>query len=215
MTVHFIGSDTLSGVKTITSDLIISTEGASQSVVGTATDKADNSASTTVTGINIDKTPPSVTISSPGNGTEYILKQTILAAWSANDSLSGLYSATGTVASGQAIDTGIVGAKNFNVAATDKAGNQISQSVGYKVIYNYGGILPPIKGDGSSVFKLGSTVPVKFQLKDAGGSFVGTATARIIMQKLNNNVPSGDSIIPESTSSASIGNLFRYDTTEN
>ncbi len=67
----------------------------------------------TVAGINIDNTPPQITINSPINGSEYILNQTVLANWSAYDSLSGIASATGTVPNGSTIDTGIVGAMVF------------------------------------------------------------------------------------------------------
>jgi large repetitive protein len=49
-----------SGIKSSRSPVTKSTEGADQSVAGTATDKADNSASTTVSGINIDKTAPTL-----------------------------------------------------------------------------------------------------------------------------------------------------------
>src|SRR5205823_431123 len=41
---------------------VVSQEGANQSVSGTCTDIAGNSASATLTGINIDRTPPAVTV---------------------------------------------------------------------------------------------------------------------------------------------------------
>ncbi len=53
--INFTASDNISGVDTVTPDTIISTEGASQSIVGTATDRAGNSNSTTVSGINMTK----------------------------------------------------------------------------------------------------------------------------------------------------------------
>jgi hypothetical protein len=56
VTVHFEASDALSGIASITPDTTISTEGAAQSVTGTAVDLAGNEASFTVAGINIDKT---------------------------------------------------------------------------------------------------------------------------------------------------------------
>jgi len=59
--VHFTGSDALSGIATVTPDVTISSEGTNKSATGTATDKAGNRASTTVRGINIDKTAPTVT----------------------------------------------------------------------------------------------------------------------------------------------------------
>lgn len=81
-------------------------------------------------------------------------------------------------------------------------------------IYNFGRILPPINQDGSSVFKFGSTVPVKFQLQNADGEYVSNAIAKIYLTKINNNIV-GTEIEAVSTSSATEGNLFRYDVIEN
>ncbi|HJZ06311.1 MAG: hypothetical protein XU08_C0001G0025 [candidate division WWE3 bacterium CSP1-7] len=60
VTVNFEAADQehLSGVKSVMPDVIISTEGANQSVVGVAEDNAGNIAETTVEEINIDKTKP-------------------------------------------------------------------------------------------------------------------------------------------------------------
>jgi len=74
------------------------------------------------------------------------------------------------------------------------------------------GFLEPINNAGDSVFKLKSTVPVKFQLKDSQGNYVSTAVASIKIAKLSNQVW-GDDSEPVSTSAATTGNLFRYDAT--
>ena len=81
-------------------------------------------------------------------------------------------------------------------------------------IYNFGGILPPIKADGSSVFKLGRTIPVKFQLWDDQDNFITDAVANIFVKKLNNGT-SGDEMDAVSTAAATTGNLFRYDSSSN
>jgi ELWxxDGT repeat protein len=60
VTVSFNCSDALSGVSSVTAPQTISTEGTSQSRSGTCTDMAGNASSTTVSGINIDKTPPTI-----------------------------------------------------------------------------------------------------------------------------------------------------------
>jgi len=54
-------TDALSGVDTCPTPTTVFAEGASQTVSGTATDRAGNSASSTVGNINIDKTPPRLT----------------------------------------------------------------------------------------------------------------------------------------------------------
>jgi hypothetical protein len=59
VTVSFTCADALSGVDACTAPVTLG-EGAEQSVPGSVTDKAGNSANTTVGGINIDKTAPSI-----------------------------------------------------------------------------------------------------------------------------------------------------------
>jgi hypothetical protein len=212
--VHFTASDAVSGVDTITPDITISTEGTGQSVTGTATDKAGNSASTTVSGINIDKNLPQITINTPANGGVYILNQTLVADWSSADSLSGLASATGTLPSGAAIDTSTVGLKTFTVTATDNASNTATQTASYTISYNFPGILPPVRTDGSSIFKLGSTVPVKFRIADANGNYVSIAVANLTYQKITDDIL-GTIEEAVSTSEANEGNTFRYDSADN
>jgi YVTN family beta-propeller protein len=58
--VTFTCDDTLSGVAACGPDQTLSSEGANQQVTGGASDKAGNSATATVGGINIDKTAPAV-----------------------------------------------------------------------------------------------------------------------------------------------------------
>lgn len=163
----------------------------------------------------LDKTPPTVTITAPTTGSEYILNGNVLANWSATDAVSGIASATGTVPSGSAIDTSTVGEKTFTVVATDNAGNQTTQTETYYVRYVFDGFLQPINSDGSSLFKLGSTVPVKFQLQDANGNFVSTAIANIYLVKMTDSVPAGSEMEAVSTSAATTGSLFRYDGASN
>jgi len=79
-------------------------------------------------------------------------------------------------------------------------------------IYDFSGILPPINEDGTSVFKLGRTIPVKFQLWDADGTFITDAVARISIAKISEGVV-GTEVEAVSTSAATTGNLFRYDFT--
>jgi hypothetical protein len=212
--VHFAASDAVSGIDTVRPDTTISSEGVNQSVTGTAIDKAGNSASTTVSGINIDKTPPQIAINIPANGSAYILNQTLIVDWSATDSLSGITSATGTLPNGAPIDTGIVGAKTFTVNAADIASNTATQTAYYTITYDFLGILPPVRMDGSSIFKLGSTIPVKFRIADANGNYVSTAVANLTYQKITDNIL-GTVEEAISTSAASEGNAFRYDSTDN
>ena len=72
-------------------------------------------------------------------------------------------------------------------------------------------MLQPINADGSSIFKLGSTVPVKFQLTGASAG-INNLVARLYLQRIGAGA-TGSDIEAISTSNATTGNLFRYDAT--
>ena len=177
-------------------------------------DNANNIEDTKSTEIRIDKTPPVITLTTPQDGGQYSLKSTVLALYSATDTISGLASTFGTVPNGEAIPTSTVGPQTFSVTATDNAGNSVTKKVTYSITYNFGGILPPIKADGSSTFNKGSAVPVKFRLTDAGGNYITTATARLNLAPIVSSNP-GQEIPATSKGNSNTGNYFRYDTTDN
>jgi len=129
-----------SGIETNTvAGKTVTTEGKDQSVTNTGVciDAVGNVADpVTVSNINIDKTPPVVTITLPGTG-EYVVNQSITATWSATDALSGVVSpVSGLVL----IDTSSVGTKTFTLpagTANDKAGNSsLEVTKSYSVIEN-------------------------------------------------------------------------------
>jgi hypothetical protein len=57
-------------------------------------------------------------------------------------------------------------------------------------------------------------VPVKFQLKDYYGNYITNAVASISYAKISNGV-AGTDVEATSTSAATTGSFFRYDTTSN
>ncbi|MDI6816249.1 MAG: NosD domain-containing protein [Actinomycetota bacterium] len=171
-----------------------------------STDKAGNVGAVKEQQIGVDKTAPIIDISIPADGGEYSLGENVLAEWTAMDSISGLVLATGTVPSGAPIDTSIVGAHTFTVEATDNAGNHSVKTVTYFVRYEDFRFLPP----NTSSAKFGSTIPVKFQIKDASGNFIKDAVAKIYAAKIENGVP-GVELEGIPSGSANSGNLFRYD----
>jgi hypothetical protein len=77
--------------------------------------------------------------------------------------------------------------------------------------YAWSGVLQPVNADGSSVFKLGSTVPVKFALTGDSAS-ITTLQATLFVAKISNSIVGTDGEAV-STSAATTGNLFRYDPT--
>ena len=125
--IHFTASDAVSAIVSLTSDTTLTNEASGQHVVGTAVDLAGNVATFDVTGINIDKTLPTVTITNPVDGAYYTSSNTPGAGYSRSDALSGIQS-TGT--SGYSTSEGV---HTYSVTATDKAGNVKVASVTYTV----------------------------------------------------------------------------------
>lgn len=132
VTVSFSATDATSGVASVSGPMTVSGEGANQKVTGTATDNAGNNSFFDVF-VNIDLTPPAVTITRPANGERILIGTAVAASYSGSDALSGIDSVVGTAANVANIDTGSAGTKTFTVTATDKAGNTASQSVTYEV----------------------------------------------------------------------------------
>jgi hypothetical protein len=126
VSVTFGCSDSLSGVATVSQPIVLSVEGANQSATGSCTDRAGNMASTTLGGINIDKTPPTVTYA--GNSASYTVDQAVNISCSAFDSLSGVATSTCKDINGPAYSFSL-GLNTFSSTATDKAGNIGSGSV--------------------------------------------------------------------------------------
>jgi HYR domain len=102
-----------------------------------------------------------------------------------------------------------IGVTTVKCTATDKHGNAVSQSFTITVRYPiFSGFLPPIHPDGSSVFKLGTVIPVQFQLKWSNGGYVSDAVIQIYNAKISSSITgssikTGSSPIPASLSSSS------------
>ncbi len=118
VTASFVSGDATSGVKSSSAPTTLSTSAANQSVTGTVTDNADNTASTTVGGINIDKVAPTLsgapTTSSNAAGW---YKGDVAVAWTAADALSGTTNPANTTIGGEGT------ALTSSATSTDKAGN--------------------------------------------------------------------------------------------
>jgi hypothetical protein len=74
--------------------------------------------------------------------------------------------------------------------------------------FSWSGVLQPVNADGTSVFKLGSTIPVKFKLTGACAGNPGLV-ANIYFYKVSNS--EGPVNEATSTSAADTGTVFRYD----
>jgi hypothetical protein len=173
----------------------------------TAIDKAGNETVSSIT-FTIDDTAPVINgLQGLVNGQRFLVGQEVDVTPVVNDNLDADLTVESTK-----LDTSKAGAQAVTITATDKAGNTSTFEYSYHV-YNYSGVLQPVKADGSSTFKKNSTVPVKFQIAD-GSLSVKDATATIQIVKITNNV-AGEPVDGISTSAASEGNLFRYETSDN
>ena len=75
----------------------------------------------------------------------------------------------------------------------------------------------PLLNDGSALYQSGRTVPIKFQLTAADGTFVSNAVATIqIFEVLNTPTGTVDmSVNTVASGSSNFGNLFRVDPAAN
>lgn len=124
----------------------------------------------------------------------------------ATDDVDGPVSVTCSPASGTTFAPGVT---TVTVTAVDAAGNVATATFTVTVRIAWSGILQPVNADGTSVFKAGATVPVKFALT---GASAGIADLRATLSYAK--IVDGDpGTVNEATSNAAAttGNLFRYD----
>lgn len=206
--VDFTCADAGSGIKSCEGGTTLG-EGADQSVTGTATDWAGNTATDKVTGINIDKTAPTVGFSGGPSGSYYFGNDPAAPTCDASDALSGLDGSCAVTGGGSS-----VGAHTYTATATDKAGNSATDTVNYSVLgwslkgftspVDMGGVLNTVKG--------GSTVPMKFKVFAGSDELTSTsAIASFRTQKVSCSSLSGTEDAIEVVSTG--GTSLRYDTT--
>jgi hypothetical protein len=149
----------------------------------------------------------------------YLLNASLTFNFGATDALSGVASMQATfngtpITSGTTLTLMHLTTNTFTLTATDVAGNTATQTSTFAVVYNFIGFLPPIPNDGSGLFKLGRTVPVKFQLTDAKGALISTAVAHLTIQMISGNTLQGTPIDASAPGNADVGDLFRFDGTQ-
>ena len=170
-----------SGLAGQPANTVVSGEGGDLSVdSGQVCDLAGNCSTGSISGIKIDRTKPSVTIAGVEDGNTYTLGAAPAGSCSATDDLSGVDGeCVGTLTGGNANGVGVF---TYTASATDKAGNVRTVTASYRVVYRFDGFLQPINDpvlvpkSARSVFKSGSTVPVRFQVKRADGTLIDPVT---------------------------------------
>ncbi|MEK7162804.1 MAG: LamG-like jellyroll fold domain-containing protein [Patescibacteria group bacterium] len=164
-----------------------------------------------------DIEPPQINVS-PIAG-EYLLNSQLQIQFSATDKISGIAGVEAllndvVVNNGQIVVLTKLGLNVLKITAVDYDGNISTKIIYFNTAYRFGGFLSPIKADGSGIYKLRITLPIKFQLTDINNNYISTATAYLYLAKISDGVVGTDEIA-FSTSAADAGNTFRYDSENN
>jgi len=133
-TITFNCADTFTGIASCTAPVTVTADTAGQVVVGTAIDNAGNVATTSVT-VKLDKTAPSLTVTSPQSGST-LFASPVAVGGTPQEALSGLASITcngvpATVSEGT-FNCSVPlspGSNSIDAIATDVAGNTGTSSV--------------------------------------------------------------------------------------
>ncbi|MBX6341810.1 MAG: PxKF domain-containing protein [Thermomicrobiaceae bacterium] len=165
--------------------------------------------------LQVDTQGPAITIGGVTGGATYTLGAVPTPSCAATDGGSGLVGGcSGTLTGGTPNG---VGTYTYTATATDAAGNTTTVSVTYRVIYRWDGFLQPINdtahqvGTTTSIFKAGSTVPVKFQLKKADGTVVQANTLPLWLTPAKGSpttAPADESVYSDPATS---GSTYRWD----
>lgn len=211
VTVTFTCEDDMSGINYCEGDWTFRYDGAGQGVLARVVDWAWNQDRLPFGGINIDKTPPTVSlVGGPADGVTYYFGFVPAApTCSANDALSGLDGSCSV----SGYSTG-VGSHTVTASATDKAGNSASAEATYTVLaWSLTGFYAPVDMNGVyNVVRSGSPVPLKFEVfagpkELSDPSVVKSLTAALVA------CPTGTEDAIEGTASARGGTALRYDKT--
>jgi hypothetical protein len=100
------------------------------------------------------------------------------------------------------------------VRVTDDDGDASGVAVAtnqFRVLYTMTGLLAPFNADGTSVWKYGSTTPVKVRITDCAGAPVAGLSPTIGTQLLSSSDPGAGIEEVTSTSGADTGNTMRYE----
>ncbi|MFN3739191.1 MAG: PxKF domain-containing protein [Thermodesulfovibrionales bacterium] len=205
VTISFICRDRESGIKECPSPVRLSEEESFQSVKASAKDKVGNEGFAEVK-INIDRTPPAVSITGLVEGRMYFLCDRPSADFRAQDTISGVKDAKAFTIP----DDKVVGSFKYIVRATDRAGNLVEEVRSYQIIYKFEGFGAPVSY--KKPFKQGSVVPIRFKLSDGCGNRIIDAQAKFTIELVSRFVSEDPTVeIDDEPLFGDRGDLFSYD----
>ena len=106
----------------------------------------------------------------------------------------------------------LVGTYTATVTVTDKDGGVGTKNATATVNFNSSGILQPINADGTSVFKFGSTIPVKTRFTNCNGAIPSNLAPTIMLTMVSGATPGLEINEPISTSAADTTGVMRFST---
>ncbi|CCG01894.1 PxKF domain-containing protein [Blastococcus saxobsidens] len=198
-----------SGIQSCTAGTTLG-EGAGQSVTGTATDWAGNTATDAVSGIDVDLTDP--TAGFDGSiGSVYFGTVPPAPTCTAGDTATGS-GAAGCVVTGYST---AVGTHTLTATATDVAGRTGTERLTYTVsAWTLNGLYSPVDMNGVwNTVKGGSTVPLKFEVFAGSTELTTTAGIGAAFTAKAITCPSGAATTDEIEILSTGGTSLRFDTT--
>ena len=214
VTVSTMGVDPVSAPVSCTNPQTVSGDSTGTEVNGSCTNAAGLTRDAALMTIKLDKTAPVVTVTNLN--ASYAVGAVPTPGCTTTDATSGL--ATQATASVPVL-TG-VGVYNVTCGgAADNAGNAGSATATLRSIYRWDGFLQPINDTAhqvdiaTSIFKAGSTVPVKFQLKRADGTIITPTTAPVWLTPVKGSATTASVDESVYSTTATSGGTYRYDAT--
>ena len=105
------------------------------------------------------------------------------------------------------------GSHQISVTVEDKDGDDGSSAANQgsvSLLYNMTGILAPFNADGSSIWKYGSTLPVKVRITDCNQTPVSTLKPQVAASMNSSLAPTDGVVETQSTSNADTTGVMRY-----
>ncbi|MEO6712632.1 MAG: PxKF domain-containing protein, partial [Mycobacteriales bacterium] len=210
VTVSTTGADTISNPVSCTAAQTLSGDTKGDIVNGSCTNAAGLVGTAAPLTIKLDKTPPVVTVINLDPS--YVVGSVPNVTCSTTDPTSGVAtSATPSVPVLSGVGVYTVTCSG----ASDNAGNAGSASATLRSIYGWNGFLQPINdtahqiGTATSIFKAGSTVPVKFELRRADGTIITPTSAPVWLTPVRGSRTTAAVDEPVYTELSTAGGFYR------
>ena len=184
-------------------------EGEDQHVTGTATDNAGNTATATVSGVDVDLTDPTTPTFSAFPAQAYFGYVPAEPTCASSDAVSGL---AGCAVTGYST---ALGTHKLTATATDNAGRTSTSTLSYTVSgWTLGGFYSPVDlGPVWNTVKGGATVPLKFEISAGATELTSTSSITSFRQQQVSCSSTGTTLTDAIEVTTTGGTTLRYDTT--